>query len=49
MERLTSSTASKSTKSTKPSETELYIRMLDVTSSIKEEYKEFIKGKPTLI
>jgi len=23
--------------------------MLDVTNNIKEEYKEFIKGKPTLI
>jgi hypothetical protein len=23
--------------------------MLNVTSSVKEEYKEFIKGKPTLI
>ena len=49
MERLTSSTASKSTKSTKPSETELYMRILNVTGSVKEEYKEFIKGKPTLI
>ena len=49
IERLTSSTASKSTESTKPSKTELYMRMLDVTGSIKEEYKEFIKGKPTLI
>ena len=49
MECLTSSTASKFTESTKPSKTELYMRMLDVTSSIKEEYEEFIKGKPTLI
>jgi len=49
MERLTSSTASKSTESTEPSETELYMRMLNVTSSVKEEYEEFIKGKPTLI
>ena len=49
MEHLTSSIAFKSTKSTKPFKTKLYIRILDVTSSIKEEYKEFIKGKPTLI
>jgi len=49
MEYLTSSTASKSTEFTKPSETELYMRMLDVTDSVKKEYKEFIKGKPTLI
>ena len=49
MECLTSSTASKSTESTEPSKTELYIQMLDVTGSIKEEYEEFIKGKPTLI
>jgi len=25
------------------------MQMLDVTSSVKEEYKEFIKGKPILI
>jgi len=25
------------------------MRMLNVTSNIKEEYKEFIKGKPTSI
>ena len=25
------------------------MQILDVTSSIKKEYKEFIKGKPTLI
>ena len=49
MECLTSSTASKSIESTEPSEIKLYMQMLDVTSSIKEEYKEFIKGKPTLI
>jgi hypothetical protein len=35
--------------STKPSETELYIYMLDVTSSIEDEYKDFIKAKPTSI
>ena len=52
MERLVNSIASKSTgstASTKPSETKLYMRILNVTSSIKEEYKKFIKGKPTLI
>jgi len=35
--------------SIEPSETELYICMLNVTSSIKDEYKDFIKAKPTLI
>ena len=52
MERLVNPTASKSTGSTafvKPSKTELYMRMLDVTSSVKEEYEEFIKEKPTSI
>ena len=49
MECLTSSTAFKSTEFTEPFETELYMRMLDVTGSVKEEYEEFIKGKPTLI
>lgn len=49
MERSTSSTASKSTESTEPSETKLYMRMLNVTSSVEEEYEEFIKGKPTSI
>ena len=36
-------------RSTKPSKTELYMYILDVTSSIKDKYKEFIKAKPTLI
>ena len=52
MECLVNFTASKFTGFTafaKPSETELYIRMLNITSSVEEEYKEFIKGKPTLI
>jgi len=35
--------------STKPSETELYIRILNITSSVEDEYKDFIKAKPTLI
>jgi hypothetical protein len=35
--------------STEPSETELYMHMLDVTSSVEDEYKNFIKAKPTLI
>ena len=34
---------------TEPSKTELYIRILNVTGSIKDEYKDFIKVKPTLI
>jgi len=34
---------------TKPFKTELYIRMLDVTGSIKNEYKDFIKSKPISI
>ena len=36
-------------RSTEPSETELYMRMLDVTGSIEDEYEDFIKAKPTLI
>ena len=35
--------------STEPSETELYMRMLDVTGSVEDEYKDFIKAKPTSI
>jgi len=35
--------------STEPSETELYIRMLNVTSRVEDEYKDFIKAKPTSI
>ena len=36
-------------RSTKPSETKLYIRILNVTGSVKDEYKDFIRAKPTLI
>lgn len=36
-------------RSTEPSETELYMRMLDVTGSVEDEYEEFIKAKPTSI
>ena len=35
--------------STEPSETELYIRILDVTGSVEDKYKDFIKAKPTSI
>ena len=35
--------------STEPSETELYIRMLDITGSVEDKYEDFIKAKPTLI
>ena len=35
--------------STKPSKTKLYIRILDVTSSVEDEYKDFINSKPILI
>ena len=34
---------------TEPSETEFYIYILNVTSSIKDKYKDFIKLKPILI
>ena len=34
---------------TEPSETKLYIYMLNITGSIKDKYKNFIKAKPTLI
>jgi len=40
---------SSTNRSTKPSKTKLYIRMLNVTSSIEDKYKDFIKVKPTLI
>jgi hypothetical protein len=40
---------SSTNRSTEPSETELYIRMLDVTSSVEDEYEDFIKAKPTSI
>jgi hAT family C-terminal dimerisation region len=36
-------------RSTEPSETEFYMRMLDVTGSVEDEYKDFIKSKPILI
>ena len=36
-------------RSTKPSETKLYMRILDVTGSIEDEYENFIKVKPTSI
>ena len=36
-------------RSTKYLETKLYIRILNITSSIKDKYKDFIKSKPTLI
>ena len=35
--------------STKPSKTKLYIYMLNITGSVKDEYKDFIKVKPILI
>ena len=35
--------------STKPFKTKFYIHMLDVTSSVKDKYKNFIKLKPILI
>ena len=35
--------------STKPSETELYMCILDVSGSVEDEYEDFIKAKPTLI
>ena len=34
---------------TKPFKTELYIYILDVTSSIEDEYEDFINLKPILI
>ena len=36
-------------RSTEPSETEPYIHMLDVTSSVEDEYKDFINLKPISI
>ena len=36
-------------RSTESSETELYMRMLDVTGSVEDEYEDFIKAKPTSI
>jgi len=34
---------------TKSSKTKLYMRILHVTSSVEDKYKDFIKVKPTLI
>jgi len=34
---------------TKPFETELYMRILDVTGSIEDEYEDFVNLKPILI
>ena len=36
-------------RSTKPSKTKFYIRMLNVTGSVEDKYKDFIKLKPILI
>ena len=35
--------------SIEPSKMELYIYMLNITSSVEDEYKDFIKAKPTSI
>ncbi len=35
--------------STEPSKTEFYIHMLNVTGSVEDKYKDFIKLKPILI
>ena len=35
--------------STEPSETKFYMYMLDVTGSVEDKYKDFIKLKPILI
>ena len=35
--------------STKPSETKFYIYMLNITSSVEDKYKDFIKSKPISI
>ena len=35
--------------STKPFETKLYMRILNVTSNVEDEYKDFINSKPILI
>jgi len=39
---------SSTNRSTKPSETKLYMRMLNITSSVEDKYKDFIKAKPIL-
>jgi len=36
-------------RSTKPSKTEFYIYILNVTGSIEDKYEDFIKLKPILI
>jgi len=36
-------------RSTEPSNTKLYMRMLDVTNSVEDEYEDFIKSKPISI
>src|SRR6266568_4989866 len=36
-------------RSTKPSKTKLYMYMLNVTGSVENKYKDFIKAKPTSI
>ena len=35
--------------STEPFETELYMRMLDVTGSVEDKYEDFINSKPISI
>ena len=35
--------------STEPFETELYMRILNVTGSIEDKYKDFVNSKPILI
>jgi len=35
--------------STEPSETEFYMHMFDIISSVKDKYKDFIKSKPISI
>ena len=42
-------TATSTNCSTEPSEIELYIRILDVTNSVEDKYKDFIKVKPISI
>jgi len=36
-------------RSAEPSETELYMRMLNVTGSVEDEYEDFINSKPISI
>ena len=49
MHREVEPTVTSTNRSTEPSETELYMRMLNITSSVEDEYEDFIKAKPTLI